>query len=84
MINVKPQVSTLRNVRVNIPETQVRVTSVTSNYKVSTVDLDSHADTCVLSVCGPGLRDLESYSLLGGGVPNPEHRLRRSVGYVPI
>ena len=32
----------------NAPQIQVRVTSVTSNSKESTLDLDSHADTCVL------------------------------------
>ena len=48
MINVKSQVATLKTVRVNAPQTQVRVTSVTSNSKESTLDLDSHADTCVL------------------------------------
>ena len=48
MINVKSQVTTLGTVKVNSPQTQVRVTSVTSNYKESTLDLDSHADICVL------------------------------------
>ena len=32
----------------NVPQTQVRVTSVTSNSKESTLYLDSHADTCLL------------------------------------
>ena len=32
----------------NVPQTQVRVTSVTSNSKYSTLDLYSHADTFVL------------------------------------
>ena len=31
-----------------VPQTQVRVTSLTSNSKESTLDLDSHDDTCVL------------------------------------
>ena len=39
---------TLRNVWLNIPQTQIRVTSVTSTSKESTLDLDAHADTCVL------------------------------------
>ena len=37
----------------------------------------------VMSACGAGIRDLEAYSLLGGGVPVPEHRLSRSLDYVP-
>ena len=32
----------------NVPQTQVRVTSVTSKSKESKLDLDSHADICVL------------------------------------
>ena len=32
----------------NAPYNQVRVTSVTYNCKESLLDLDSHADTCVL------------------------------------
>ena len=35
-------------------------------------------------VCWSGLRDLEAYSLLGGGVPIPEHRLSRSLDSVPL
>ena len=37
-----------------------------------------------LSVCGSGLRDPVAYSLLGGGVPYPEHRLHWSLDSVPI
>ena len=37
-----------------------------------------------LSVCGSGLRDTIAYSLLGGGVPYPEHRLNWSLDSVPI
>ena len=37
-----------------------------------------------MSVCWSGLRDLEAYSLLGGGVPIPEQRLRRYLDSVPI
>ena len=40
-------------------------------------------DIC-LSVCRSGLRDLEAYSLLGGGVPNPDHLLSRSLYSVPL
>ena len=40
---------------------------------------------CVcLSVCWSGLRDLKAYSLLGGGVPIPEQRLRQSLDSVPL
>ena len=35
------------------------------------------------SVCGSGLRDPVAYSLLGGGVPYPEHRLHWSIDSVP-
>ena len=38
----------------------------------------------LLSVCRSGLQDLKAYSLLGGGVPIPEHRLSRSLDSVPI
>ena len=34
----------------------------------------SHTPVC-LFVCRSGLRDPVAYSLLGGGVPYPEHRL---------
>ena len=37
-----------------------------------------------LSVCASGLRDPIAYSLLGGGVPYPEHRLNWSLDSVPI
>ena len=37
----------------------------------------------LLSVCRSGLWDLEAYSLLGSGVPVPEHRLSRSLDSVP-
>ena len=40
--------ATLRTFLVKISQTQVRVTSVTSNSKESTLDIDSHADICVL------------------------------------
>ena len=38
----------------------------------------------LMSVCGSGLQDPKDYSLLGGGVPVPEHRLSRSLDSVPI
>ena len=38
----------------------------------------------VLSVCWTGLRDLEAYSLLGGGIPIPEQRVSRSLDSVPL
>ena len=37
-----------------------------------------------LSVCGSGLRDPITYSLWGGGVPYPEHRLHWYLESVPI
>ena len=37
-----------------------------------------------LSVCGSGLRDPIIYSLLGGGVPYPEHQLNWSLDSVPM
>ena len=37
-----------------------------------------------LSVCGSGLRDPIAYSLLGGGVPYPEHRLNWYLDSVPM
>ena len=37
-----------------------------------------------LSVCGSGIRDPIAYSLLGGGVPYPEHRLNWSLDSVPM
>ena len=37
-----------------------------------------------LSVCGSGLGDPIAYSLLGGGVPYPEHRLNWSLDSVPM
>ena len=36
-----------------------------------------------LSVCGSGLRHPVAYSLLGGGVPYPYHRLHWSLDSVP-
>ena len=48
VINVKSQTETLRNFLVNVPQTQVRATSVPLNSKESTIDLDSHSETCVL------------------------------------
>ena len=47
-------------------------------------------DTCAVmwhsfqSVYGSGLRDPIAYSLLGGGVPYPEHRLNWSLDSVPM
>ena len=38
----------------------------------------------LVSVCGYGLRDPIAYSLLGGGVPYPEHRLNWSLDSVPM
>ena len=37
-----------------------------------------------LSVCRSGHRDPKDNSLLGGGVPFPEHRLKRSLESVPL
>ena len=37
-----------------------------------------------LSICGSGLRDPVAYSLLGGGVLYPDHRLHWSLESVPI
>ena len=37
-----------------------------------------------LSVCGSGLRDIIAYSLVGGGVPYPEHRLNWSLDSDPM
>ena len=48
MINVKSQVSTFRDILVNILQTQFIVTSVTYHFKQSALYLDSHTDTCVL------------------------------------
>ena len=47
------------------------------------VTLFSSALIC-LSVCRCCIRDLEAYSLLGGGVPIPDHRLSRSLDSVPL
>ena len=44
----------------------------------------SHHRTKGLSVCGSGLRDPIAYSLLGGDVPYPEHRLNWYLDSVPI
>ena len=57
VINVNSQVTMLRNVQVNVPHIQVRVTSVTSNSKDSTLDLDSHADTCILGANSLEIQD---------------------------
>ena len=57
MIDVKSLVATLRTVQVNVPQTQVRVTSVTSNSKESTLDMYSHADTCVLGYNSPVIQE---------------------------
>ena len=40
----------------NVPQTQVRVTYVTSTSKESTLDLDSHTDTCVLGANALGIQ----------------------------
>ena len=48
VINVNSQVENFSTIWVNVPQTQVKFMSVTSNSKYSTLDLDSHADTCVL------------------------------------
>ena len=37
-----------------------------------------------VSVCGSGLQDPIAYSLFGGGVPYPEHRLNWSLYFVPM
>ena len=46
-------------------------------------DMELYCLSVCLSVCGSGLRDPVAYSLLGGGVPYPEHRLHWSLDSVP-
>ena len=48
VINVNPQVENFSTIWVSVSQTQVKFMSVTSNSKYSKLDLDSHADTCVL------------------------------------
>ena len=47
----------LRTVQVNVPQTQVRGNSVTSNSKESTLDLDSYSYTCLLGANSQVIQD---------------------------
>ena len=67
-----------------IPQISSRTFTFTNNTTTNILVFQNEITGSILSVYGSGLRYLGVYSLLGGGVPNPEHRLSRSLDSVSI